>query len=169
MTLRQEGVIARLVQRVAAASALEGALLIGSFAAGTADDVSDVDVIVVVCEGQFDEAWNARQQIEGGEALAAWDGVDPKHAEIGGHKWLTRELVLVECLLATASSGVRLAEPFRVMAGDDALPGRLTRRPPIARVDLEAFARDLEAAGRVHDVERAYHALAEAVRAGRGS
>jgi hypothetical protein len=167
MTLRQEAVIARIALTVEAMPALEGAILIGSFAAHTADHVSDVDVIAIVAEGQFDEAWDGRSDLERCDALVAWDAVDPQHPEIGGHKWLTQDIVLVDCLLATPSSGVRLAEPFRVLAGDASLADRLTRRQTIARAEVESFADELEAAGHVHDVERAYHALAKTIRAAR--
>jgi hypothetical protein len=167
VTLRQQRVLDELARRIEATHALEGAMVIGSFAAGTADDVSDLDLIVVVANGRFGEAWAARGELEGDETLVAWDAVDPAHPEIGAHKWLTMDMVLVECLLATPSSGVRLAEPFRVLAGDASLPDRLTRRPPIARAEVEAFAEELETAGRVHDVERAYHTLAKAIRAAR--
>ena len=167
MTLRQESVTARLAERIEASPVLEGAILIGSFAADTADEVSDVDVIVVVDEGRFNEAWEDRCDLEGSEALVAWDVVDAKHAEIGGHKWLTADIVLVDCLLATPSSGVRLADPFRILAGDVSLSDTLTRRPPIVRAEVEAFAEELEAAGRLHDTERAYHELVKTVRAAR--
>ena len=167
MTLRQEAVIVRLARTVEAMPALEGAILIGSFAADTADEISDVDVIAIVSEGRFDEAWDGRSDLEASEALVAWDAVDPQHAEIRGHKWLTKDMVLVDCLLATPSSGVRLANPFRVLAGGSSLPDRLTRRQPIVRAEVEAFADELEAAGRVHDAERAYHALANTIRAAR--
>ena len=133
---------------------LEGAIVIGSFAAGTAD-------------GRFEKAWAARRELEGAEALVAWDDTDPADPEIGARKWLTRDIVLVECLVATPASGVKLAEPFRVVAGGDALPCSLARRPPIACEDVDAFARDLEAASRIQGVERAYHALVETVRSGR--
>jgi predicted nucleotidyltransferase len=167
MTLRQEGVIARFAGRIEASPVLAGAILIGSFAADTADEVSDVDVIVVVDEGRFDEAWEDRSELEGSEALVAWDVVDSKHSEIGGHKWLTADMVLVDCLVATPSSRVRLADPFRVLAGDVSLSDRLTHRQPIARAEVEAFAEELEAAGSVHDTERAYHALVKTIRAAR--
>lgn len=169
MTLRQEPVLERLRRRVTAEDALEGALLLGSFATQSADALSDLDVLVVVAEGRFAESWAARERLEGDEAIAAWDDVDPDHAEIGGHKWLTRDLVLVECLLATPSSGVRLAEPYSVLAGDVSLPDRLRRRAEFTRAELREFAAARADAGRLNEVEAAYGRLVDAVRSATGA
>jgi predicted nucleotidyltransferase len=166
VTLRQEAVLDRLRGRIEAEDALEGALLLGSFATGSADELSDVDVLVVVAERRFDEAWAVRGRLEGDEAIAAWDDLDPARAEIGGHKWLTHDLVLVECLLATPSSGVRLAEPYSVLAGDASLPDRLARRDTFTRAELQAYASTRAEAGRLHEVEAAYGRLVDAVRSG---
>ena len=165
MTERHERVLERLAEAIEAAPSLEGAILLSSLARGGGDEVSDVDLIAVVRDGSFEQAWSRREALHGADALASWDDLEPGRPEIGGHKWLNRDLVLVECLLATPASGVRLAEPFRVLAGDASLPDRLVRRPPIERADLDAYAQERHAAGRVHDVERAYAELARAVRA----
>lgn len=162
---RQASVLTRLTERIGDDPALSGALLLGSLANGTGDELSDIDVLIVVREGWFEAAWSARSGLEGGEALVAWDDADPTRAEIGGHKWLTRDLVLVECLLATPTSGVRLAEPFSLLAGDASLPGLLERRAPIPRDELEDFAQTRADLGRAHPVETAYGRLASAVRA----
>jgi len=100
----------RLIQRVEASPALDGMILLGSFARGEVDALSDLD------------------------------------------------LVLVECLLATPSSGVRLAEPAAVLAGGRELLDRYPRRPPVTRAEMAAQPVDL------HPVERAYGELKEAVR-----
>jgi hypothetical protein len=165
--LRQDSVLAALSERIGHDSDLAGALLLGSFATRTADELSDVDVLVVVREGRFEAAWAARSRLEGGEAIVAWDDVDPARADIGGQKWLTRELVLVECLLAAPASGVRLAEPFSLLVGDASLPDLLERRAPIAREELEDFAQTRSDLGRVDAVETAYEHLASAVRGSR--
>jgi hypothetical protein len=162
--LRQEVTLGRLAERIGAEPALAGALLLGSLATRTADDLSDVDVLVVVSDGRFDEAWAARAELEGNDAIIAWDDVDPLRAEIGAHKWLTHDLVLVECLLATLASGVRLAEPYSVLVGDSSLPGHLERRAPFTRAELEKFAHERADAGRMHPVEAAYGELVRTVR-----
>ncbi len=107
---RQWPTLERLIERVEASPALDGMILLGSFARGKVDALSDLD------------------------------------------------LVLVECLLATASSGVRLAEPAAVLAGDRGLLDRFPRRPPVTRAEMAAHPLDL------HPVERAYDQLKEAVR-----
>jgi predicted nucleotidyltransferase len=165
VTLRQESELERLRRRIAAEDALEGALLLGSFATRSADALSDVDVLVVVADGRFGEAWAGRSRLEGDVALIAWDDLDPEHAEIGGHKWLTRDLVLVECLLGTPSSGVRLAEPYTILVGDASLPNRLERRPAFSRDELRDYASARADAGRLNEIEAAYGRLVDAVRA----
>jgi predicted nucleotidyltransferase len=161
-------VVERLAARVEASPVLDALLLLGSLARGEGDAVSDVDAIVVVMEGRFDAAWATREELEGGEAIVAWDDLERGRPEIAGHKWLTRDLVLVECLLATPSSGVRLADPFRVVAGDSSVPERMTRRPPFDRLELDAYVADREAEGYdLHEIEQAYAALTRAVRQAR--
>jgi predicted nucleotidyltransferase len=162
--VRQHGVVKRLAGRINATADLEAAILLGSLARGDADDLSDVDAFVIVREGRFDAAWSERHTLRGDEALASWDDVDPERHEIAAHKWITRDLVLVEVVLATASSGIRLADPFAVVAGDAAVAERIERRPPIERADLRAFADKRVATGRAHEIERAYESLVNAVR-----
>jgi predicted nucleotidyltransferase len=161
---RQRAVLQRLAERIEAAPDLEAAFVLGSLARGDVDDLSDVDLIVAVREGQFDAAWSDRHALRGDEALAFWDDPDPERPELGVHKWLTRDLVLVEVVLATASSGMRLADPFEVVAGDPAVADRFERRPPIDRSELREFADMRVATGRAHEIEGAYEELVNAVR-----
>jgi predicted nucleotidyltransferase len=166
--VRQLAAVERLAARVEASPAAEGLLLLGSLARGEGDELSDVDAIVVVAEGRFDEAWAARHQLEDPDVLVAWDDSDRDRAGVGARKWLTSDIVLVECLLATPSSGVRLADPFRIVVGDRELPNRFTRRPAIERSELDTYVAEREAAGkRLHDIEHAYAALTRAVRQAR--
>jgi hypothetical protein len=122
---------------------LLGAMLIGSFAAGTADSLSDIDLFVVVKDGRFDEAWSRRRELGFEDDLFAWDIRDASMPEVGSHKFFTTGLVFVECLLATASSSARLADPCRVLVGPPGLPSRVKRRPPIDRSELTAKAETL--------------------------
>jgi hypothetical protein len=115
--------------------------------------------VLVAPEGGFEAAWAARATLRDGPAVVAWDQRDPGFAQAGAHKWITGELVLVECLLATATSGVRLAEPAVVLAGDPGLLDRFPRRPPITRAEMAAHPAD------VHPVERAYDQFKTSVRA----
>jgi hypothetical protein len=60
--LRQWPIIAHVSERVASMQEFDGLILVGSFAAGTADEISDVDFIVVVADGKFAEAWGRRAE-----------------------------------------------------------------------------------------------------------
>lgn len=84
-----------------------------------------------------------------------WDETHDGFPEAGAHKWLTGGVVLVECLIAAPSSGVRLAEPYLVVAGDDRIASMLKARPPISRDEMGATG---------SEVENCYDALKIAVR-----
>jgi hypothetical protein len=152
--LRQLPTLAALLEHIAAAVSLDGAILLGSFAGGTPDAASDLDLIVCVGEGYFATAWQDRAAMRVTGAMVWWDQ-DLVSDRMGTHKWITDDLVLVECLLAAPASGVRLATPHRVVVGDPALAERFVARPPIERAELGAD---------VHPVERAYDQLKQVIR-----
>ena len=152
--LRQGAVIARLAAHAAARTDLyAAAILVGSCAAGTADPLSDIDLILLVPDGGFDRAWQARRELHVDDALVVWDEPRPGLPELAGHCWLTRDLVLVETLFATPSSGFRLAEPYVVLAG--APPAETVHRPPVSRAEFTATP---------HPVDHAYSLLKATVR-----
>ena len=110
-----------------------------------------------VRDGDFATAWRQRTALQVTGAVVWWD----QHLlpdRMGTHKWITNDLVLVECLLAAPDSGVRLAAPYRVVAGDLGLAERFTARPPIQRAELGLD---------IHPVERAYDQLKEVIRSHR--
>jgi hypothetical protein len=155
--LRQLATLAALVEHTSASSVLDGAILLGSFAHGTPDAASDLDLLVCVRDGDFATAWRQRTALQVTGAVVWWD----QHLlpdRMGTHKWITNDLVLVECLLAAPDSGVRLAPPYRVVAGDPGLAERFTARPPIQRAELGLD---------IHPVERAYDQLKEVIRSHR--
>ncbi len=166
---RQQNVLDRLTRRIEASPWLEGAFVIGSLAQGEGDELSDVDVFVVVAEGRFEEAWAARADLEGGEAIFGWDQLEPGRADVGARKWLTRDIVLVECLLTTPSSGAKLAGSYRLLTGPSDLARRLPQSHPIPRRELEEYAQAQREAGRTHAIQTAYDGLTRAVRAARRS
>jgi hypothetical protein len=127
--------------------------------------LSDVDVFVVVAEGRFEDAWAGRAELEGGEAIVAWDQLEAGREDVGARKWLTGDLVLVECLLTTPSSGAKLAEPHRLLTGPPDLVERVPRTPPIPPEELEEYAEAQREAGRTHPIQTAYDGLTRAVRA----
>ena len=155
---RQWPTLERLIEHVEASPDLDGAILLGSFARGEVDALSDLDLVLAVPEGGFEAAWAVRATLHAGPTVASWDQRDPGFAQAGAHKWITGELVLVECLLATATSGVRLAPPAVVLAGDPGLLDRFPTRPPITRAEVEAHPAD------VHPLERAYDEFKRSVR-----
>ena len=95
-------------------------LVIGSFAAGTADDLSDIDLYVLIDDGAFTDAWDHRDSLRPHGALYWWDIRPDANREIGTHNWLTSDMVLVECALTTAKAQPRLSEPYMVVEGDPA-------------------------------------------------
>jgi predicted nucleotidyltransferase len=154
--LRQERTLAALADRCARIEALEGAIVVGSFADGRADALSDIDLLLCVRPGRFDEAWASRDRLHVTGALAAWDDRRGGFPEVGAHRWVTADIVLVEALIATPGSGVLLAPPWRVLAGPADLPDLFPQRPPIDR------GTELRAAS--HPVERAFDTLKLALR-----
>lgn len=153
---RQWPRILDLAERVAAAPHLAGLMLLGSFARGEADSFSDVDFIVVVEPGGFDEAWERRHELHP-DGSACWDYPRPDEREVAAHRWLTPDLVLFDGLIATPS-GTRVADPLMVLVGEAELPDRMTRFEPAAepRGEIE-----------LNEVERLYGQLKLAARGAR--
>jgi len=145
---RQREELGRIAARARDRPWLDAVLLVGSLAADTADALSDVDLLVVVRDGRFDEAWAERAVLQSEDALFAWDQRDDPNREIGAHRWLSGDVVLVEALFGTPSSGMRLAPPWSVLAGAPDAAARLIPRPPIERTEMGHSA--------AHPVEAAY-------------
>lgn len=164
--LRQWPVIVHVGERVATMPEFDGLMLVGSFAKGTADDVSDVDLIAVTAEGQFRRAWARRAELETEGRLFVWDVVPDPTRDDGGHKWITRDLVKVECGIVDPARGdTRLAPPYAVVVGDPAIATRFAPMEPIPYDVLEEYAQRLRDAGLVPDVETKYGELRDALRA----
>ena len=146
-----------LAESVSSSPLLAGLLLLGSFARGNADWLSDVDFIVVVENGSFDEAWDRRHDLHG-DGVICWDYPRPDDREVAAHRWLTQDLVLFDGLIAT-TAGTRLADPFVVLVGESSLADRMERFDPTAKRGNEI---------ELHEVERLYGQLKLAARAGTG-
>ncbi len=157
---RQWPALEDLRRRLEDSEVVAAGLLLGSFAAGRADDLSDVDVLVLTANGEFPALWRRRHDLHGRDVLLCWDDIRDDLAGLGGHKWLTADLVLVECLLAEPRSGVRLAEPHAVVTGDARILQRVTRRPPVSRDEMSEEG--------LHPVEVAYDRLKTAIRDAQG-
>jgi hypothetical protein len=65
--------LAALLEHITASSVLDGAILLGSFAHGTPDAASDLDLIVCVRDGHFAEAWQQRTALQVTGAMVWWD------------------------------------------------------------------------------------------------
>jgi hypothetical protein len=145
-----------IADAVARSTWLDALLVVGSLADGAADALSDIDLLVIVREGHFDQAWAERESLRVTGALCAWDQRPDHDAEIAAHRWLTPHLVLVEALIATSASGVRLAEPWKLVTGRSDASSALTHRPPIERSEM--------CATEPHPVEAAYDEFKSRVR-----
>jgi hypothetical protein len=162
--LRQWPVIEYAAEHAAAMPELDGLLLLGSFAAGHADQLSDVDLVAVVAEGRFNDAWTRRREFQTEGTLFAWD-VQVDSDGDASHKWITRNIVKVECGFADASrSAMQLAEPYAILVGDDSVATRFPRLEPIPPDVLEAYAQELRDKGMVPEVETHYGELRRALR-----
>jgi hypothetical protein len=164
--LRQWPIIAHVSERVASIPEFDGLILVGSFAAGTADEISDVDFIAVAADGKFAEAWERRADLQTEGALFVWDVVVDPTLDNGGHKWITRDVVKVECgIVDPARVDTALAPPYAVIVGDPAIAERFPPMKPIPLDVLEQYAQKLRDAGLVPEVETCYEELRRALRA----
>ena len=122
-TTRQWSALIALIEGVSQLGGVDGLLLIGSLAAGTADELSDIDVIVVTARGSFEAVWE-RRHVLSKHALIAWD-LDLDGKDHGGHNWLTPDLVKVDCTVLDPDSGAKpLASPYVLCVGSDEIVGR---------------------------------------------
>jgi hypothetical protein len=139
-----------------------GVVLLGSFARGEADDLSDVDFTVYAAEGEFEAAWEQRHRLHPADA-SCWDYPRPPgDRDVAGHRWLTTDFVLFDGLIATPS-GARLADPMHVLVGGEALRRQIVKRQPISAE--EQLRRKDEIT--LHEIEELYGRLKLALRAHR--
>jgi hypothetical protein len=162
---RQWPLIIHAAEQAAAMPELDGLMLLGSFAAGHADEVSDVDLIAVAADGRFDDAWARRRELETPGTLFRWDVRVESDGDAASHKWITRDIVKVECgIVDPARAEMQLAEPYAVIVGDPSIAQRFPPLEPIPPDVLEAYAQELRDKGMVPDVETRYGELRTALR-----
>jgi len=147
---RQLRYLERLRQEATALPWAAVVVVIGSLASDRADGVSDVDLLVGVHDGAFAEAWRDRDRLRVTGALYSWDHWLDEPQGAGVHKWLSADAVLVEVLIGVPTSGIRLAPPWRVLAGHPRVAGRWPPRPPISPAELNGPTDGL------HPVQLAY-------------
>jgi hypothetical protein len=146
----------------AAKSPFLGVVLVGSFARGDADDLSDVDFVVFVAEGAFEAAWEHRHRLHHADATC-WDYPRPPgDRDVAGHRWLTADFVLFDGLIATPS-GTRVADPMHLLVGGERLRRRIVKRDPITVAEQEERKDEIT----LHEIERLYGELKLAIRANR--
>jgi hypothetical protein len=154
-TSRQVAVLEHLSEYVDGSVAMGALVVVGSFASRTADAVSDLDLFFITYKGRFEDAWNRRRDLHVTGAIVEWDLVDAQGDAVGGHRWLSPDLVLVEAVISGPDGGGRLAEPFRLVTGDPQLLKGFPRREPVETDDMTAVD---------HPVDIAYDAFKRAVR-----
>jgi hypothetical protein len=157
-TLRQWPHVRQLAE-VATAPPFLGLVLLGSFARGQADDLSDVDFTVFAAEGRFDEAWRQRHRLHPPDA-ACWDYARPPgERDVAAHRWLTSDFVLFDGLIATPS-GTRLAEPMHVLVGGENLARMIVKRNAITAEERDQRRDEIT----LHEIETLYGQLKIALR-----
>jgi hypothetical protein len=136
-----------------------GVVLLGSFARGEADHLSDVDFTVFAPEGGFGAAWEERHRLHPADAWC-WDYPRPPgDRDVAGHRWLTADFVLFDGLIATPS-GTRLADPMHVLVGGDDLARRIVKRDAITSEEMHRRKDEIA----LHEVEELYGRLKLALR-----
>jgi len=98
--LRLWPVLEEMIRRVEASDDYEAAVLLGSLARGEGDEFSDVDLLLVVRDDCWQQAWAKRHRLSS-NALYVWDELAPGR-ELAKHAWLTRDFVFVECRIPLA-------------------------------------------------------------------
>lgn len=149
-----------LARYVEASPHIGAMVLVGSFANGTADAMSDLDLIFLVHEGHFEPAWRRREELHVTGSVIHWDEHGGESNEephgVGGHRWITPDLVVVESVVSTPQGGGRLAEPHKLVVGDPRLVQGFPKRPPIDRAEMTDEG--------AHAVDVAYGKFKDAVR-----
>lgn len=157
-TGRHQALLEALARYVEDSADFGALVLLGSFAKGTADAVSDVDLFFITYRGRFEQAWAHRHELHVTGALVHWDEMEDELAEVGGHRWVTTDLVLVESVISAPQGGARLAAPFKVYGGDSSLVDAFPKRLPVGPGDMTDEG--------AHPVDVAYDAFKKAVRGG---
>jgi hypothetical protein len=152
----------KVIEQACASDVFGAGFLLGSLARGEGDDYSDIDLMLLVRDGCWDDAWSHRLAFSG-DALYRWDETEPS-IEKAKHAWLTRDFVLVECTFTTATGAHPLADPFVVVKGDESDATRLPRLPPFTRERLQEIVDDLAAKGKANEVQSRYGDLVAALR-----
>jgi predicted nucleotidyltransferase len=126
--MRQRAVLDQIIARAAGVEPIDGLIVIGSFAGGEPDALSDLDLIAAATPGRLEEAWDARHRLAG-DALVTWEPRSNEGRDVRWLNWLTHDLVKVACGFAAPGSK-ELAMPFAVVLGPDSVGDALPRIDP---------------------------------------
>ena len=126
--MRQRAGLDQIIARAAAVEPIDGLIVIGSFAGGEPDALSDLDLIAVAAPGRLEEAWDARHDLAG-ETLVTWEPHSNEGRDVRWLNWLTPDLVKVECGIAAPGSK-ELAMPFAIVFGPDSVADAFPRIDP---------------------------------------
>ena len=108
---RHEACLHDLLTALSEVGGVAVVVLVGSHAGGHGDALSDIDLLIFAADESFDPVWSRRHQVHGPGAVVCWDTIDPVRPGVGAHRWVGADGVLVETLIATVTSGVRVASP----------------------------------------------------------
>jgi hypothetical protein len=163
--LRHWPTLLYVAERVEESDLFDALIVIGSFARVQADEASDLDLMIAVVEGRFDEAWKRRIQLQTPDSLVAWDFRPEPETSMGTRKFLTREIVKVELAMSDPREArAVLAEPCHVIVGDDSVTERYAMSDPIPSEVLAEYAQRLRDEGHIPEVETRYSELMNAIR-----
>lgn len=162
-TLRAWPELARLVAAVdEQAASFAGGILIGSFSRGGGDALSDIDFIAVTHPQEWEAAWADRDKLSAG-ALVTFDRFEEGVVGVGGHSWLTSDLIKVEVLIAEPGA-MRIAGDAAVLSGADGLLSQFGTTRAFTREQIKQYANDLRETGALDAVEQAYDNLVAVLR-----
>jgi hypothetical protein len=130
-TRRQDALLKRLSEHVEDSVAFGALVVVGSFASRTADAVSDLDLFFITYRGRFKDVWNRRRDLHVTGEIVEWDLLNANADAVGGHRWISPDLVLVEAVISEPDGGGRIAEPFELVTGDPQLLKGFPRRKPV--------------------------------------
>jgi predicted nucleotidyltransferase len=133
----QARTLAALVRRLRRDPRIEAVILVGSLAAGQADALSDIDLLVMVRPSDFPAVWRTRRKL-------AREAVHVVHAseetggrpDVGTYRVLTADRIAVELALFAKGSAFRLGTPYRLLFGKTSALEGMPRLPVRMRTRL---------------------------------
>lgn len=140
--LRHWPIIEHVASQVVQSDALDALIIAGSFAKNRADEASDLDLIITITPGRFDDAWDQRASLQTPGALFSWDVRRDPTRPAGARKFISRDIVKVEMGMSDPTATEDdLADPYVVLVGDASVAERYKRLAPIPAEVLRPMLR----------------------------